>query len=128
MPIGDINSIFNWTPPHFDFLGMTVPSFIRVRADDVKRRFNVSLIKNQGERMILKMKPRGEPESLDWYAIMVIWSREKRRVHAVKLIDPSQNLEIVYVVKNYLIDPPLDVHDVMNPSYPDYSIVVHPSK
>lgn len=109
------------------FLEMHVPSFIRVRADHLNRQFDVSLEQHNHGHSVITMLPRGEPELQQFKSIVVMWSHEKRRVHAVRMIDPTGTLETVYVVKEYLIDPPLDLQQIMNPQYPNYSVKEHPS-
>lgn len=116
----------NWIPA--DFLGTTVPSYIRVRAEDLKQRFDVSLVDDAEDKSVFELTPKGKPESLQWSSIRVMWSHKKRRVHAVQFIDPGRVKETVYVVKDYLVDPALDLEAVMNPTYPDYDVKEHSTK
>jgi hypothetical protein len=83
------------------------------------------LLNDTKETAVFELKSRGEPESLDWSSFMVIWSHTQRRVHAVQFTDPARIYTTVYVVTDYVIDPALELDEVMNPTYPNYYVKEH---
>lgn len=104
-----------------------VPTFLRVNAEDLHQRFFIRL-ENTEKAIIFTMRPRGEPDSFLWRSLNVMWDDEHQRMGALKIIDPSGNLETVYVVKSYQIDPRIDAKATWDPDYPGYSVQTHPPR
>ncbi len=122
------DSLFDgfWNNRFWGFWEIHVPSYIRVHADDLKNRFQISLRSQEDGGVILSMNPRYDVEKSEFRAIDVLWNCGEKQVNAVKVYGLNKNFESVYLVNSYQIDPPINLQDLMNPSFQKYRQKVYP--
>lgn len=96
-----------------------VPLQVDVRARDLERRFVVTMTKRTNDAVWLSLVPRRERDIAAYSKLDVILDAEKFTMRAIRIIDPTGNLETVYVFDEITINGPGD--SAADPFKPDLS-------
>jgi hypothetical protein len=83
--------------------GMNLPFLFDVRADNLKRRFEMTITDVRPDRYVLSMKPRLAVDLGNFSELVIMLHPATFRPTALKVLDPGGNLETVYVFSNWSI-------------------------
>jgi hypothetical protein len=95
-----------------------------MKAGDMKRRYKLKLQKNTTKQAILVAKPRMAQDMQNYNEAWIILEKENYLPVAVKLFDPTGNIETVYSFKDVKINPGKSLRDRLwakeDPYNPDF--------
>jgi len=80
-----------------NIINSPLPFLFGMKATDMKRRFQLELLKDEKDRVILLARPRTLLDMQNYTKAMIILEKQRYIPTAVKLYDPNGQLETVYV-------------------------------
>jgi len=139
MNINDAEKSFEMFPLPEELQGTNIihgplPFLFGMKADEAKRRFEVAYVaendprKNNEKVVWLTAKPRQDADKENFQLATIILDRKRYLPLAVKLLDPSGNLETVYTFKELHVNkreviPPVFRNDPFHPTLRGYKMV-----
>lgn len=87
-----------------NIINSPLPFLFGMKADDAKRRFQITLKSNSKAQAVLIVTPRMESDKQNYKQAFIMLEKENYLPTAVKLFDPSGSLETVYVFETVKIN------------------------
>jgi len=119
-----------------NIINSPLPFLFGMKADEAKRRFQITLKSNSKAQAVLIVTPRMDSDRQNYKQAFIMLEKENYLPTAVKLFDPSGSLETVYMFENVKINDNGVLQRIQSmfrerdPFHPDlkgkgYKLVVH---